>query len=1052
MEMEGSLYERLVSTQEAMLTQLQMMHMSQTNMQQKMSNERLSEQGPVMQTTFADGQSLSGPEPLPDHGTLNQPPPGTMAQPQPTGTLYQQPEEKDTFGNRLTHSVPLDDIKEEVVNNRSYLMGGESLQQHHTDIRQKFQMGTLNAIGGTTETAVGLGAFLAPGGLIASTAIGLGAGAAVGYGVDKMVDGAKEAMVYQRILEDKGYKAFNVFEGRNDFGGVGMTLDQQQEMSSFLRDMAPEKFLKNDELAKILDGSLDGKLLKSSTDMESFKKKFSDIVDSVKEVAVVMNSSLEEATKMLGELESRGITATKATMLTSQVKVNASLQGISTEKGFAEALQTADMLTQGSGMSAEKAMSSAGAMQYVTSSLYEQYKETDVERYNFIKNNGGESALAAKATDALYNGLSNANLDVLVSQAGFAAVVDEDGNVRLDREKVEAMARGELGDAQQVSDASNINIQKLTNAQKEQFKNSLPELLKNDLSLPDNAAILRSVIDFQKATTGRTPEAVLQQLGVASGTTEASILIDQIYNMTGENANNFAALATREGIAGIERVNAPGIFSRIRAGWNQNVTNPLGDIGQFVSDEVGDIGLSLQKSFSSIDSSKGVRSENLISPEDYEEQMFEGRDSFVARYNASLEETFALSEETERLLEKDEKMANQRRGTQRRNGRIQADGGLSEADIEKLQVDFRANASDGMSMQRFEEMFERAKDRELSLGEIAELRETQGKGSDYEQYRTDVLLGFATGEMEEGDIDTSKIASDKEIEEYNDLTKAGKGKSTIATFEKEIKEKTDAIVKEQKTALESSYKAAQKLDLSPEEAAALDKAIRRKDLEGVQAVTQDKDVIAGVQRALSKDSEVASVRETTNLFSTLVDNSLAKSDSVGKSVGLLISSKVMESDQAKSLFADALELSDEINEGVKNKKLTTDEMLQKTEIMDDHFAAAFSSLSDEEVTKYAQEIADLNQEDDYTMDSFIKDGVIDREKIVNALPQIIVDGSKKGADGVSPTNKGEKELGEHQEALGGFLETVTKETAMIKEAQKSLKNGVPYQYTSISGY
>lgn len=1041
--MKDSLYQQLVATQEAMLTQLQMMHMTQQSLQQRMETPLPAAPVAPMPTgmePLAQPELRQGTQQNAQHEPLLGQPVGGSAQP------FEKAAPVDGFGARLSHSVPLGELTEDVLNNRAYIMGGESLQQHHSELRQRVQMGTMNAIGGTAETAVGIGAFLAPGGLIASTAVGMGVGAVAAYGVDQMMDGAKEALVYQNILEQKGYRAFNVFEGQNDFGGVGMTLDQQQELSGFLRDLAPEKLLKDDELAKILDGSLDGKLLKSTTDIASFKKKFASIVDSVKEVAVVMNASLDEATKMLGELESRGISSTRATMLASQAKVNASLQGVSAEQAWQDMLGSSDMLTAGSGMAAEKAMSAAGGMQYVTSSLYEQYKETDPDRYNYIKNNGGESGIAAQATDILYNGLASTRKDLLISQVGFAVELDEDGNVTLDGDKIDAMARGEYGDAQAVYDAGVKAVSQLDPAQVEQLMNTVGELTKSELSSDQNAAVLRSILEYQRDTTGRTPEAALQEMGLAKDTTMASILVDQLYNMTPDNADTFAALATREGLAAIDRVESPGIFARFRAGWDKAVSNPLGDVGQFVSDGIGDIGLDLQKALSNVGSSEGVRSDLLVDPADYREQMFEGDDSIVARYNADIAD---LLVDTDKKADPDSAWDLQRGAKRMQTMQKNQTGQITADEAGRFTVDFRAPDESSISLQEFYKLKDRAIKRDLDLSELARLREVAKTGDRYEAYRADVLVKLGSGEMGDEKINTMDLADD---EEWNAQFDDGveNGKASLDEARKLIKTRTTDILEGQKADLDKAYAAAQKLDLAPEDAESLERAIRTRDVEAVRAITQDKDVLGAMDAVEAANLELKKANDASSGLASFIDNGLAIAESAERTTGLFREAG-LDKEQVGLLFAPALDAADKLRKGIKDGSLSNDEVLALTQETVDATKAGFASVSDKDVAAFAQAVADLNPEDKYDEKYFLNEsGALDRDKVMNAVPQIIVDGSKKGADGVSPTNKGEKELTAHEEALGGFLETVTKETAMIKEAQKRLKNGQPYQYTSLT--
>lgn len=1076
MEMNQSFYERLMSTQHEMMNQLRLMQTNQMTMQQALRKDSTPgienvglQTGQATSTEGGQGidqQMLSGTFDQPSQqisqtmlsGTLDQQSPNLQ---QAQGTMSQQPNMNGPQGNpkgfldgTVFQGTAFNDVASDMVQSRSYLMGGEAMQQHQTDIRQKMQLGTLNAMNGTLGTAVGVGSFLAPGGLIASSAIGLGAGAVVAYGADKVMDGARDALSYQRILEEKGYKAFNVFEGRNDFGGIGMNLSQQQDLSSYMRDLAPDKLLKDEEISKILDGALDGKLLKSSTDIKSFKKKFSDIVDSVKEVAVVMNASLDEATKMLGELETRGINASKATMLTSQAKVNASLQGIGADKAFEQTLNAADTLTLGSGMSGEKAMTDVGISQYVTSNLYEQYKTSDPALYNYIKNNGGESAIATMGAQTLQHGLSRQSPELLISQLGFAAKDDGTGNITLDMEKVGQLTRGELGDAQAIQQLSNANLNQLKPGQRDQFVKSVGEMTKQQLGSADNAAVLRNLVELQSKKSGQTPEMTLMDLNLAGNPTEAAILIDQIYNTTGASVDEFAALSTREGLAAIKRVNSPSIFAEVKAGWAKNVTNPLGDIGQFVTDEVGSMTLSLQKSIHNVDADGNIRSDKLVKADEFYDRVYDDPDSLAAGYEKGLQSFFESSAETKEKVRTSGAQTHVRGTTRQRQHQRDTVGELTDDAISRYTLSKGTTSSEGMSAEEFHLRMEKAVDGSLSLGDLAELRTgiKDGTYSGNGKERAQALVQLTTGETDFNDLDLNALLDGKMVKMPggDKLDETFNGKGTIGDFEKDFSERAEKLAEKKRKALDKAYEAAKTLDLSKEDASALHGAIYRGDHEGAKLITGNADVLKHLKDADGYTKKLAEGRDLSGGLSGILDNTSAKTDAVGMSIGLLVESKAMSKKDAEILFSDAIGSADSIDKGIKNKDWSVEKIRDETKLLDDRYKGAFNSLSDAEIKKYAQSIADFNMEDSYTMDAFMQEGgTIDREKVINALPNIISSGSTDGSASIDPSKGVSKELSDHKDAMGGLLETISEETKMVKDATKHLKNGLPYQYTSV---
>lgn len=1025
MEMDQSLLQQLMMNQTQTLDQMRQLQTSQVQMQQNIRQDQLSQQKQQMSSSSPPPSFLSGPSSM----------------------------ETNSKVAPITPKMMVSQMAQEAIQSRSFLMGSEELQRHETAVRQKMQLGTLNAIGGVTNTATSVGSFFLPGGLIASTGVGLGVGAAVGYGVDKMVDGAKDALNYQDILEKKGYKAFNVFEGRNDFGGVGMNLDQQQDLSGFMRDLAPEKLLNNGDLSKILSGALDGKLLKSTTDIKSFKKKFSEIVDTVKEVAVVMNGSLEEATKMLGELEARGISSGKATMMSAQAKVNASMLGVDQSTMMNQMLSTTDEMTKGSGVSAAKVFNEVGAMQSVTSGLYEKYKKdpNTVENYNYIKNNGGEATISAQGADVIQNGLGNLAPQLLVSQLGFAAKIGSDGNVTLDKEKVNQMASGQLGNAQSISELSNKTLSTLTNGQKEQFVNSVGEEAKQKLNLADNAAVWRQLIEMQSAQTGRTREGVLISMGAANNSIDAQIKADQIYNMTDQANNEFTALAAREGLAAIKRVQSPSAFQNVKGWWAGNVTNPMGDVGQAVSDEVGDLTLGLQKAINNVDSKKGVRSNQLVRPEDYEQSVFGGKDSLASQYNENMNEFMRARTRRTEAPKQETAYIDAKAGGMPATATKEVKKKKVKQDINGYLYSRPEDAKLGMNAEEFSRLAERAEEGKVSLQELATLRKdikdgVYGKDAKKgpSRLRAQYISDIAAGEKKTKGDEYDMLAS--EIKGFE-----GDNKHTIKETRKEMKERLKQIAADKNDAVNSVMKRAKKLDgLAPEQAAQLESAIMSGNVESVEKLTNDKTLVKRMQKVGKLNEDLMAGSAASTALAGIIDNTSARTEGTEAMVGLLVSSKALDKKSAQSIFGGAIDQAKKLDKGMKKGNMSIEELEREEKLLQGSITGGFASLDDKALHKYAEGIANLSENDKYTVDSFTKNGQISRESLAQATNSIIVDGSKKGQSGLKPGKTGDEALNEHQDTMGKMIETMTHETKEMKKAIKSIKNNSGYSYTSLT--
>ena len=232
----------------------------------------------------------------------------------------------------------------------------EGTEQYITQQARGLQEQALNTTGGFVTGATSAASMFLPMGFLPAAAIGAGVGAVVGGTVNTMVDEAKSALDFQDTLQQMDYKFINAFESSSDMGGIGMGLEDRQEVSRFLREVGPEKFLEDSEINQILTGAADNNLLKSVRDVESFKGKFSDIVDAVKEITVTLNATIEEATAFMGEMERRGITTQNMGMIAAQSKVTSSFTGKDVNATMEAVMSTSDAVTAGTAIDATKVM------------------------------------------------------------------------------------------------------------------------------------------------------------------------------------------------------------------------------------------------------------------------------------------------------------------------------------------------------------------------------------------------------------------------------------------------------------------------------------------------------------------------------------------------------------------------------------------------------------------------------------------------------------------------------------------------------------------------
>ena len=145
-------------------------------------------------------------------------------------------------------------------------------------------------------------------GTMIGTMAGYAAGSFLGgKGVGLVTDQYRDRMSYDNWLQQNSDRFINAFESSNGRTGAGFNKEERKEMAKYLANINTEFLMSDDEIYTLLDGVTDVGLLTSTSDMESFKKKFSSLVSAVKSGAKMLNTSYEEMVQMLGDLNKEGI-------------------------------------------------------------------------------------------------------------------------------------------------------------------------------------------------------------------------------------------------------------------------------------------------------------------------------------------------------------------------------------------------------------------------------------------------------------------------------------------------------------------------------------------------------------------------------------------------------------------------------------------------------------------------------------------------------------------------------------------------------------------------
>ena len=476
----------------------------------------------------------------------------------------------------------------------------------------------VNIVGGAASGAVAGASFLIPG-LLPSLLVGGAAAVGVGGATNAISQGATDALDYQDLLQRESYKFINAFESTDDMGGIGLGLSDRQEISGFLRDLADESFLEDPEMMQILEGASQNSLLKTVSDVNSFKEKFSQIVGAVKEISVTMNASLEEATEFMGEMERRGISTQDAPFVAAQTKVMSSVLGVSTQEGTQLLLDTSDNIVAGTGIEAGNVIQSTAENTFFAQNLADRSKEESPELYNYIKNIGGPGAAGAHFEEMSRNFVrSETGTGNLLGFFGSAFDVNEEGGFEVNQARMSELISGDLSN-DELQQRSKEFINTLEPTQVAKLRGTAGELFSASADSAQLSQFLeRNIKIVQNASPANIDQetALIEGLELTDDYMDAEFLTSMIGETSEADGSDalkmFRARSLKEMTDANAIADSPGIFKRLKFGIERNIMNPLfGDIGQAVSDKMGTTMEDYQKWVTGIDSRSMVGGQEL---------------------------------------------------------------------------------------------------------------------------------------------------------------------------------------------------------------------------------------------------------------------------------------------------------------------------------------------------------------------------------------------------------------------------------------------------------
>jgi hypothetical protein len=486
-------------------------------------------------------------------------------------------------------------------------MSKEGRADYISDQNRSFQESAMGALNTGVNGAATVGSMFVGGGLISSLAIGTGVGALVAGTTGLMMNGARQAMNYEDTLRTKGYMALNPFTSTAESGAIGFNRGETQDLAKFLRHVGPDEMLGDNDIQKILDGGLENRLMKNTTDMESFKKKFSSLVKSVKEITVTMDQSIEEATQFMGEMERRGISQNDMPRIAAQMKVTSSMLGVSASTGSQMTMQVADSITQGTGVNSALVMKSTGDNMFISSMLSNRAEKQDPSLYQYIQNNGGAGQVGANMEQNLRQYINKNGTSTMLGLLASGFDKSESGDEFVVNEsRMKDLLSGKYT-TQQLSAQSNDAFRALSPVEQNTLQNQATELFQNSASSTQEYQIA----NLMKATVqDRNPDMDDPSAYKAIGLTQdmqggkllaeaSKIALDPQMQLT------MAAVANKEQNDAAAIANTPSIGQHVRYGLAK-MGNEVGDVGQNVSDSLSDAFWNLQQYTSGMDDKSRV--------------------------------------------------------------------------------------------------------------------------------------------------------------------------------------------------------------------------------------------------------------------------------------------------------------------------------------------------------------------------------------------------------------------------------------------------------------
>ena len=298
-----------------------------------------------------------------------------------------------------------------------YLMNREYRAALASDAGERLGYGTAAAVGAGAGFAASMYAMKIPGVGAAGAGIGKAAGGLIGLGgagakigrfaaswlaapllaydaASSITDAVAARRETSGFLEASSFRFAGAGSKMMDPRmGRGISREGRREVAEYIRGLDIEdSLLRGEDLTTILqEGTRYGLFEGAGGDLDKFKKKFKEIKDGVREMAKVLNVSLEEGLATMKEIYSAGVDPTRAVEVASIASATGRVAGRTGSEMLTLGLQGAEQF-RGTGVSMEIGM--RGAMMNL--SAIRAARDAGLISKEAIEQAGGEEALALR--------------------------------------------------------------------------------------------------------------------------------------------------------------------------------------------------------------------------------------------------------------------------------------------------------------------------------------------------------------------------------------------------------------------------------------------------------------------------------------------------------------------------------------------------------------------------------------------------------------------------------------------------------------------------------